>query len=240
MEQQISILIVEDNLSYALEVQMMLEELGYLVLGHTETGEQALKIAKAQKPDVMILDIDLKGKLSGTDVGKQVKSLDIPVIYLTSHLTEAHYNEAKASHLTAFLEKPVRKFTLNAAVEAAMRTYAKNEEEDFFTKNYLFFKKKNLYHKIFLEEIAYIESLGNYCQIYIENQQHFLARMSLAKLETYLPSERFLRVHRQYIIQLNKIETVDLVNNKLSILETEIPISRNNKKTLTSRMRRVD
>jgi CheY-like chemotaxis protein len=81
---QLNLLIVEDSVSYAVELEQLATEIGYNVIAVTDNSADALDIIFSQQPDIILMDICIKGRLSGIDIGKRIKHLDIPILYITS------------------------------------------------------------------------------------------------------------------------------------------------------------
>ena len=89
----LKILIVEDNLSFALELEMLLDEMGYTDTLRADHSGTALDYIYSQEPDLILMDIDINGNLSGLQLGEKIAHLDIPVLYITA-LQDAPYQEA--------------------------------------------------------------------------------------------------------------------------------------------------
>ncbi|MEN0045429.1 MAG: response regulator transcription factor [Bacteroidota bacterium] len=240
----LNVLIVEDDLSFSIELEMLIQKIGYNVIARIDNAEEALDFIYQKLPDLVLMDIDLKGKMSGLELGQKIAHLNIPIIYITSFADEKHYKAAQESKMIAYLTKPINGFSLRVSIETAVRnTFFKNELEEsdnFLAKNYLFFRKKGIYYKIYIQDISYVQSSDNYCEVYTIQAEHFIVRSSISKMSELLPKEEFMRIHRQYIIQLSQIESVDLTNNQLNIQSVMLPISRSNKKLLEQAMQKVN
>ncbi|RMD98814.1 MAG: DNA-binding response regulator [Bacteroidetes bacterium] len=240
---KLDVLVVEDNLSFALELSMMLEDIGYNVIGHVDNAAEALELILSKMPDIILMDHDIKGEMTGIELGNKIRHLDIPILYITSFGNEEHYEEAKKSNMIGYLVKPIQKYSLRSALELSMqnallRSSDKDEnEEQFLLKEHVFVKKKGVYHKVPIASIAYVSSNDNYSEITTDKGQTFVVRFPLSKMEEMLPSNDFMRIHRQYIICMQKIESVNLQDGVLMMLGKEIPISRPNRKLLSERLK---
>ncbi len=95
--------------------------------------------------------------------------------------------------------------------------------------NYFFIKSDYKIQKIIIDEIIYIESMGDYVRFYLENKR-VVALLSLSKLIELLPNEKFIQIHRSYIINFEKINFIQ--NNIISIGQYQLPISKSRKKEL--------
>jgi len=101
------ILVVEDENIIALDLQVMLESFGFDVCGPVPSGETSIKAASFFRPDVVLMDVKLKGKISGIDAARIIhNNLHIPVIYLTAYGDEATVKEASEITESAYIRKP--------------------------------------------------------------------------------------------------------------------------------------
>lgn len=95
--------------------------------------------------------------------------------------------------------------------------------------DYFFIKSDYKIQKIIIDKIIYIESMGDYVRFYLENKR-IVALLSLSKLIELLPKEKFIQIHRSYIINFEKINFIQ--NNIISIGQYQLPISKSRKKEL--------
>lgn len=100
------ILLVEDESIEALDIKHTLESFGYEVPYVASTGEEAVKKALEIMPDLILMDIILKGKTNGIDAALEIKKFNIPVIFLTAHPEESTIERAKLTEPYGYLTKP--------------------------------------------------------------------------------------------------------------------------------------
>lgn len=239
---KLDVLIVEDNLSFSLELAMLIEDIGYNVIGPVDNAKDALELIHSRKPDIILMDHEIKGDMMGIELGEKIQHLDIPILYITSFGDYEHYNRAKKSNMIGYLVKPIEKISLRSALElsvenAYLKSQDKREEKQdvtnqFLSKECLFIKKKGTFHKLAIATITYISSFDNYSEIFTTEQGSFIARTPLSKLEEMLPQKDFMRTHRQYIVRLDKIDVVDLLEGFVSVSGEQIPISRSKRQEL--------
>jgi len=115
------ILIVEDEGIVARETEYRLKDLGYTVCGVAASGSEAIKQAEKSRPDVVLMDIMLKGEMDGVDAAEQIHStLSVPVVYVTAHADETTVQRAKRTEPMGYLLKPFNERELHAAIEIAI------------------------------------------------------------------------------------------------------------------------
>ncbi len=116
------ILIVEDENITALDIRYQVEQLGYEPVGMVATGQDAVEQAFALHPDLVLMDILLKGPMDGIRAAEAIQSqYPCPVIYLTAHADQPTIDRAQATKPAGYLIKPVRQRELQVAIEYALR-----------------------------------------------------------------------------------------------------------------------
>ncbi|MCI4624925.1 MAG: response regulator [Candidatus Magnetoovum sp. WYHC-5] len=123
------ILVVEDEWIIAANLKSTLEELGYAVVAIVTTGEAAVESARLQTPDLVLMDITLKGSMDGIEAATKIyNELNIPIIYVTSHVDERVIKRAKTSKPFAYLIKPYEKASLISSIEMALYNHRIDKE----------------------------------------------------------------------------------------------------------------
>ncbi|MCX9077911.1 MAG: response regulator, partial [Candidatus Methanoperedens sp.] len=98
------ILIVEDEAIVALDIQSRLIQRGYSILGRVSNGQDAVRMAIEKRPDLILMDVHLRGELDGIEAADQIRrQYEIPVIYLTAYTTEEIIERAKATQPYGYL-----------------------------------------------------------------------------------------------------------------------------------------
>ncbi len=122
------ILVVEDPHS-AQDIQNRLQLMSYDVIALTATADEVIARAEELRPDIILMDVRLKGKADGIEVAQQIKSLhDIPIIFIAANADEATVRRAIAVEADGFLITPVDELELLAAIEVATRKYRKERQ----------------------------------------------------------------------------------------------------------------
>ena len=116
-----SILIVEDEAVVALEMKNNLEAMGYKVVGSTDNGPQAIELSQQLKPNIILMDIRLKGPMDGIDAALEIRKFEkIPVVFLTAYAEEDKLQRAKIIMPFGYLLKPVQDRDLKVTIEMAL------------------------------------------------------------------------------------------------------------------------
>ncbi len=122
------ILVVEDEVILANDLKAQLEELGYVVLGVTDTGAEAVRLAGTLQPHVVLMDIRLRGEMDGiTAAGLIRQQYSLPVVYLTAYSDEATLARAKITEPLGYIHKPCQVRDLRTAVEMALYKHQTEE-----------------------------------------------------------------------------------------------------------------
>ena len=229
--QKIKILIVEDEMLVARDVAHYREDIGCTVIGIVMEGEAALDFLKQEKPDIILMDIHLKGKLDGVETVQEFqKTLDIPLVYMTANTDDASFERAKATQPFAFIEKPFKKRTLIRTIDLLIEqllskkaTEDEKEIDSFVLNDRIFVREKNKMVKIKLTDILYMEAERAYSRI-ITPEKEFVLSLPLRSLEEKISAEFLMRVHRSYVVNLNHVD--EMQDNYIQIHQKYIPVSR--------------
>jgi CheY-like chemotaxis protein len=130
------ILVVEDSKLVSNIIQKSLKRLGYDVSAAVSSGEEAIKKVAFKRPDLVLMDIVLEGKMDGIETANKIHSLfNVPVIYLTGHDEEKFLEKAKIAEPFGYLIKPFKEKELRATIEMALyKSKMENELKNDFEK----------------------------------------------------------------------------------------------------------
>lgn len=241
------ILIVEDEMIIGANISLQLTSLGYEVSGIIPRGEEALVHIRQNKPDIVLLDIQLKGDIDGVQTAQLMqKEFDIPIIYLTANADDANFNRAKSTNPHAFISKPFKKLDLKHAIELVVnRMQPESEKEEvsvpvddspFVLDDAIFVRHQEKMVKVNITDILYIEAERNYCRIFAKGKEYLLV-MTLKEMDEKLPPQHFLRVHRSFIVNISQIE--EIAASHVLIAKKAIPVSADLRKQLLQRIRKL-
>lgn len=224
--------IAEDEMIIAEDLKDILESLGYEVAGIGISAREVLQLIEEHSPDLVLLDIQLKGGKDGIDIAQEIRDhYRIPFIFLTSHADQATLNRAREVNPYGYLLKPFEEPAIHAAIEMALANYQKeNQHEDgvdagpeMILSDSLFVRNKGMLVKIRFTDILYLEADGNYTNIF-SNDKKYVLRTILKSLEEKLLNHGFARIHKSFLVNLTKIDAIDA--QSVHIGTKEIPISR--------------
>jgi two-component system, response regulator PdtaR len=116
------IFIVEDENIIALDIKNRLSKLNYNVTGVASSGEEALRKLDEADPDLILMDILLKGKMDGVDTAREIKNIKkIPIVFLSSYSDDLIVNRAKSVSSAGYIVKPFNEHELKTKIEIALR-----------------------------------------------------------------------------------------------------------------------
>ena len=126
-----TILVVEDDQNVATVLEARLQSFGYMVCAIAETGQQAILANRSQKPDLILMDILLKGDMNGIDTAKQISAeMDVPIIYLTCLNTDEVMDRAARTNPYGYIIKPYNNAELRLSIEIALVKHQAAKERE--------------------------------------------------------------------------------------------------------------
>jgi two-component system, LytTR family, response regulator len=143
------------------------------------------------------------------------------IIFITAHKNFAI--DSYELDALDYLLKPIREERFDKAVNKAVEFYSYKHAKNTIDEEVLFVRAEYRLLKINLGDIEYIESMEDYCKIHLVNAKPIMTLMTLKTILEKLPSAKFKRIHRSYIISLSKVKSV--VNRKVKLISTELPVS---------------
>jgi PAS domain S-box-containing protein len=121
MVEKARIMVVEDEAVISMEIQDRLTKMGHSICGTAASGEEAVSVATAKRPDLILMDVQLRGEVDGVQTAKQIRDLiEIPIIYLTAFADDRTVERAKLTQPFGYLIKPFSEKELYAAIEMAL------------------------------------------------------------------------------------------------------------------------
>lgn len=246
-----NILIVEDESIVAKDIQMSLRKLGYNVVAICSNGEDAIRAAEEHAPDLVLMDIMLKGDMSGIEAAEQIRArFNVPIIYLTAYADESTLSKAKITEPYGYIIKPFKEIDLRTSIEMAQYKHQKEtdvrKERDFLYsivenkdfKDIIFVKSNSRLVKVRTKDIYFIEALKDYVVINTLNARYTI-HSTMKDIERKLSPNEFVRVHRSFIVRIDKIVAIESPNLLLEDEKKPIPIGGSYKDELTKKINQV-
>lgn len=213
-----NILIVEDDALYTLQIEALLDKMGYESIASVDTYEKALDYLATHHVDIILMDIILpKSKKTGIELADKIKSRLIPILFMTSQEDETFYKQASSIPLSSYLVKPFHAHSLDSNIRTLLSCTQNNH---FLRLN------SHTGGLIKVDDIVYLEVDNNYTYVNTTSKKT-VYKKSLSTIMELLPTHLFLQVHRRFVVQKRYIASIDF-EKKIVILENkiELPISR--------------
>lgn len=246
-----NILVVEDESIVAKDIQVCLKKLGYDVVGVVSSGEEAIEKAEETKPDLVMMDIMLKGELSGIDAAEAIRKRNhIPVIFLTAYTDRNTVDKAKETEPYGYIIKPFKEIDIQTAIEIALYKHSREmevrKERDLYyslvekqdTADMMFVKANQRLIKIKYSDIYFIEALKDYVVINT-GERRYTIHSTMKDIERKMPEKDFVRVHRSFIVRLDKIKEIDHSNVVLENEKKVVPVGGSYKEILQQRLNMI-
>lgn len=221
---QINAIIVDDEpLAQNIILQYAKEIFNLNIVGVCNDALEALKAISESPVDLMFLDINMP-KLSGIDFLRNIKNP--PLVVFTTAYTDYALESYELNALD-YLKKP---FSFERFLKAIQKAedqiklmHPPLPAEEVKNKS-LFIKSNKKVHKVSIDEIFYIEGLGDYIMIHLKDS-HLVTNSSMKKMEDMLPAKDFFRIHKSFIIRFDKITSIE--GNLVEINKKKLPIGNN-------------
>lgn len=231
--QKIKCIIADDNLIELDTLELFLKKIDKIeIVASCNTGIEVFQVIASQKIDIVFSDIDMPD-LNGIDLLKSIKNPPV-FVFITSFSDYAV--ESFNLDVIDFILKPLTFERLLKATHKAfeylnikkMVNEGAKSNEDYF-----FIKETNGLTKLNYQDVLYVESYGDFSKVYTLDQKNHLVLANLKSIESQLPQTIFIRIHRQYIININHINGIK--NGDVILKEDKvIPFSATFKQNLDS------
>ena len=196
---------------------------------------EASEAIKHEKPDLIFCDIHMP-EISGIDFMKSLQNSGILVVFTTAYTEYAV--DAFTLDALDYLLKPVSLERFKKSVERAEEYFTiKNKSEQpqaEMNEGYMFVKADSKMIKIKYEDIWYVEAFADYVKIYTSEDKRIVTLQTMKNMEQSLPADKFARVHRSYIVAINKVLAIGA--HEVKVGNKSIPLGKNYKDAFAQRM----
>ncbi len=199
------------------------------LIGEFKNPLDALAKLRESEVDLMFLDIQMPN-ITGIELLRSLKAK--PMVVFTTAYAEFAL-EGYQLDVIDYLLKPFTFERFLQATNKALELHALKQSGKSDTRDFVTVRADHKIHKIYLDDILYIEGLKEYVSYYTETAR-IIVLQSLKGLEETLPSDKFLRIHKSYIVPVERIKAMD--GNQVEIGDKKIPIGRSYKEIVTERV----
>lgn len=223
------ILIVEDELIIAEDLKRRLLKLGYQVCGPAKNYTEALRILEQEPVELALLDINLSGSRTGIELAHIVREqFGIPFLFLTSYADPKTVEAAKLAFPAGYIVKPYKTEDLFTSIEIALAGHSPkpsptNSTEADLPDDSLMIQDSGTFLRIKLEEIRYVQAMGNYVRIFTR-EKSYLIRHTFKSFRGRLPALKFCQSHKSYIVNLDFVR--EIKKEFILVGDQQIPVSR--------------
>ena len=224
------IIIDNDPLQRLGTLNIIKENISLKVIGEFSSAIESKLFLQNNQVDLIIMEVNFP-VLNGFDLidfCNNTKEISTPKIIITSH-DESQAFKAFEYHIIDFISKPVNKNRFDKAISRVISEMKINNNFQGRDSEHIFVKSNLKKRKIYLNEIKWIEALGDYVKL-ITNDKSFVILSTMKAFEKELPKKVFLRIHKSYIVNLKKVERYD--SKHVEIEKIKLPLSRTRKSEL--------
>ena len=227
-----TVLIIDDNaIARGVLRKLCSQQKDLVIAGECAAAGEAFGFLQADTVDLLLLDIEMPG-MTGLELVQQLGQRRPVIIFTTSK--KEYASEAFDLNVADYIVKPVTPARFSQAMAKAREIIDSNQEEVKWTdEEFIFIRDSTVIRRLKVEDILFAEAMGDYVKLYTP-QKFYAIHTTLKAVEERLPTSRFLRVHRSFLVALNKIDTVQ--EGVLIIGDKPVPVADAYRKALNSRM----
>ena len=238
MNSMYKILIVEDEILVATDIEESLESLGYGVLAIVDSGIKAIEAVENELPDLVLMDINLKGDMTGIEAATRItQNHDVPIIYLTANADLATVNKAKIALPYGYIIKPFTDKDLQTNIEIAIFKFSndlklKFESEQFNTffdlkdhgQNQIIVQSHQGLEKINIDDVYFVENRGEQTIVHLFEEEIITVKPFLEFIN-FFPRKKFIQISEQFMINATKVFAVKfpevIIAEKMSVISVD-------------------
>jgi DNA-binding LytR/AlgR family response regulator len=225
-------LIVDDNKMARMALsQLVVQTPSLELIKECSDPAEALEVLNSIPVDLVLLDIEMP-EMTGIELTRKMGKQRPLIIFTTSKTDYAA--EAFELNVVDYLVKPIGLQRFKQAIDKANEVLESNKEEvKVEDQAFVFVKDNGILKRISIDDILFLEAMGDYVKVHTSQKFH-VVHATLKSIEEKLPSTKFIRVHRSYIVAINKIDYIQ--EGTISIGKTSIPVADTHKSNLNKRL----
>ncbi|MCW3108381.1 MAG: DNA-binding response regulator [Segetibacter sp.] len=225
-------LIIDDNKMARTAMRQLVSQVEDLAIaGECSNAMEAYNFMQSQPVDVLFLDIEMPD-MTGLELTRHFGNKKPIIIFTTSK--KEYAVDAFELNVADYIVKPVTTPRFLQAVEKVREIYNSHKlEVSIEEKEFVFIRDNGILKRLLIDDIHFLEAMGDYVKVFTQQKFHAI-HTTLKTVEEKLPPNKFLRVHRSYIVALNKIDKIEegviVINNK------PVPVADAYRSTLNQRL----
>lgn len=228
------ILIVEDEVELANNISEILSNMDYKVAAIVDNAGSALDFLDENEVDLVLMDILIHGDLDGIDLAYKIREkFNLPIVFSTAYSGTEYLERISSDIHEGYLLKPFTLDSLKTAVFFGLKRHEEKTGKDSKGKGSLKIMDKGYLVPVPYTEIVYLKADGLYTKVFTKAKS-YLVRDILKGFEEKLPAEKFLRVHKSFLVNLDYIASFNA--KKINLGETNVPIRRGLYRELMEKM----
>jgi len=200
-------LIIDDNKIARTTTRQLAGKVADLnIVAECMSAMEAYNLLLAQPVDLLFLDIEMPG-MSGLELTKNLANKRPVIIFITSK--KEYAVDAFDLNVVDYIVKPLTSSRFIQAIDKAREVLESTREEvNIKEDEFIFIRDSNIVRRLKLDKILYAEAMGDYVKLYTP-EKFYAIHTTLKTVEERLPASQFLRVHRSYLVALNKIDSLE-------------------------------
>lgn len=225
-------LIVDDNKIARLAMKQLVSKVqGLFLVAECKDAMEAYNYLVSEPIDLLLLDIEMPG-MTGIELTRKLNNKNALIIFTTAKTDYAV--EAFELNVVDYLVKPVTLPRFLQAYEKAKEVMESSKEEvKMVDHSFVFVKDSGVLKKVNVDDILYLEAMGDYVKVFTSQKFHVL-HSTLKGIEEKLPTSKFIRVHRSFIVAISKIDFIQ--EGMINIGKATIPVAETYKSLLSKKI----
>jgi DNA-binding LytR/AlgR family response regulator len=226
-------MIIDDNQIARATLKQLASKIKDLVIvAECADALEAYNFLQTSPVDLLLLDIEMPG-MTGLELTKNIGNKRPVIVFITSKKDYAL--EAFELNVADYILKPVNVSRFIQAIDKAREILdSRKEEMTLQDDEFIFIRDSNVVRRLKLDNILFAEAMGDYVKLYTP-EKFYAVHTTLKAVEERLPAAKFVRVHRSYIVSLNRIDTIQ--DGALVINGKPLPVADAYRSLLNSRMK---
>ncbi len=229
---EVNILIVHDDPLFATETGTMLQDLGYSKVKTVRSADVKLHLIENHTPDLILFSLSSASRAADLDQATKLHEARIPMVFLAEQNDQESFERAKWLEPYGFLFRPFDKLNLHSTIQIAFfhshrkhltKQLVQGWRNGAMPSDVLFVKSNNKLFRVRLLDIVVIEAEGNY-SILNTTQKKYAVKTSLKQLKRKLAPQLFVQIHRNYIVQIPYVDSIDITSGEVHLNNKNYPI----------------